>query len=111
MTVYYRITELAKERNITISELEKRTNLPAGTIYNWKNSKPNAEYLAKVAIALKTTSEYLLGFTDDVSPVQSDDLTQAQKEVAYFIDPSATREDIEQIKQLVEIAKLSKRRL
>jgi hypothetical protein len=38
-------------------------------------------------------------------------LTEGQKQVAYFIDPSATPEEIEQIKKLVEIAKLSKHRL
>lgn len=46
-----------------------------------------------------------------MNPTVSEDLTEAQKEVAYFINPSATREEIAQIKQLVEIAKLSKRRL
>lgn len=46
-----------------------------------------------------------------MNPTVFEDFTEAQKEIAYFINPYATREEIAQIKQLVEIAKLSKRRL
>lgn len=111
MSIFERTKETAQRQGLTVSMLEKRANLSENSLYTWKKSTPKADNLRKVADVLNVSTDYLLGRTDEMNPTSSDNLTPAQKEVAYFIDPSATKEDIEQIKQLVEIAKLSKRRL
>ena len=76
-----------------------------------KSLLPKQTTSKKVADVLHVSTDYLLGRTDEMNATSSDDLTEPQRQVAYFIDPQATKEDIEQIKKLVEIAKLSKRRL
>ena len=42
------------------------------SIYSWKTSKPGMENLQKVAKVLHTSTDYLLGNTDDPSPVYKD---------------------------------------
>lgn len=111
MTIYERTELTAKQRGLSMPELERKAGLGEKSIYSWKRSTPKSDNLAKVANVLHVSTDYLLGLTDTMNPINSDDLTEAQKEVAYYIDPRATKEDIEQIKQLVEIAKLSRRRL
>lgn len=111
MSILNRTKEVAKLRGISLTDTAIKAGLAEKSIYSWGRSTPKADNLQKVADVLHVSTDYLLGRTDIMNPTSSDDLTQAQKEVAYFIDPSATKEDIEQIKQLVEIAKLSKRRL
>ncbi|MGQ2283478.1 transcriptional regulator [Leuconostoc pseudomesenteroides] len=64
MNVYHRVTSLAKQKKISISSLEKSADLPNGTIYNWKNSKPNIDYVSRVAGVLNTTVDYLVGRTN-----------------------------------------------
>lgn len=116
-----RIKELRTQKKLTQQGLADIINSSRGTVAKYEGDERNPSYamLSLIADALDTTVDYLQGKTD--SPLKtshngSDDgdeikLTEAQKQVAYFIDPSATQEDIEQIKKLVEIAKLSKRRL
>lgn len=111
MTLISRTKDIAKLRGLSLDDVALKAGLSAKSIYNWGRNSPKSENLQKVADVLNVSTDYLLGRTDDMNPTSSDNLTPAQKEVAYFIDPSATKEDIEQIKQLVEIAKLSKRRL
>lgn len=55
-----RIKALAAERNLTISEIERRCGLKAGTIRRWDKHTPRADNLAAVANILGTTVEYLL---------------------------------------------------
>ncbi|AQN79783.1 transcriptional regulator [Leuconostoc garlicum] len=111
MTLISRTKDIAKLRGLSLDDVALKAGLSAKSIYNWGRNSPKSENLQKVADVLNVSTDYLLGRTDEMNPTSSDNLTPAQKEVAYFIDPSATKEDIEQIKQLVEIAKLSKRRL
>ena len=115
-----RIKELRKQKKLTQSELAKKINASRMAIANYETDRNNPSYamLSLIADALDTTVEYLQGKTDNAlkTPAVDDNgdeppLTEGQKQVAYFIDPSATPEEIEQIKKLVEIAKLSKRRL
>lgn len=111
MTLISRTKDISKLRGLSLDDVALKAGLSAKSIYNWGRNSPKSENLQKVADVLNVSTDYLLGRTDEMNPTSSDNLTPAQKEVAYFIDPSATKEDIEQIKQLVEIAKLSKRRL
>lgn len=111
MTLYERTTKLSKQRGYSLKNLAIKAGLAENSIYDWKKSTPKADNLQKVADVLHVSTDYLLGRTDEMNATSSDDLTEPQRQVAYFIDPQATKEDIEQIKKLVEIAKLSKRRL
>lgn len=111
MTILNRTKEVAKLRGISLTETAIKAGLAEKSIYSWDRSTPKADNLQKVADVLHVSTDYLLGRTDEMNPTSSDDLTEPQRQVAYFIDPQATKEDIEQIKKLVEIAKLSKRRL
>jgi len=111
MNVYSRVKPLADKRGLSIKELGEKFGISDAAIYRWQKHNPNSEIVAKLSEYFNVSSDYLLGLTDDPHLPGQDDMTPAQKEVAYFIDPRATEEDIEQIKKLVEIAKLSKRRL
>ena len=111
MTLLSRTKEIAKKRGMSMESLANKVGISKSGIYQWDKHEPKPSTIQKVADVLHVSTDYLLGRTDEMNPTSSDNLTPAQKEVAYFIDPSATKEDIEQIKQLVEIAKLSKRRL
>lgn len=111
MTLFERTKELSKSKGWNLQTTAEKAGLSQNAIYNWKNKEPSKVSLRAVASVLDVSTDYLLGRTDDINSTTDDELTPAQKEVAHFIDPSATQEDIEQIKKLVEIAKLSKRRL
>lgn len=115
-----RIKLLRKQKKLTQSELAEKINASRMAIANYETDRntPSFAMLSLIADALDTTVEYLQGETDsalktpDVDDIGDEQpLTEAQKQVAYFIDPNATADEIEQIKKLVEIAKLSKRRL
>ena len=115
-----RIKELRTQKKLTQSELAETINTSRVTISRIESEtrQPSYAMLSLIADALGTTVDYLQGKTDSPlkTPTVDDNgdeppLTEGQKQVAYFIDPSATPEEIEQIKKLVEIAKLSKRRL
>ncbi|MBZ1514262.1 helix-turn-helix domain-containing protein [Leuconostoc mesenteroides] len=115
-----RIKEQRKLKKLTQTELAELVNSSRSSIAQIETDKYNVSFamLSLIADALDTTVEYLQGKTDNPlkTPAVDDNgdeppLTEGQKQVAYFIDPSATPEEIEQIKKLVEIAKLSKHRL
>ncbi|MFT8600096.1 MAG: helix-turn-helix transcriptional regulator [Leuconostoc pseudomesenteroides] len=115
-----RIKELRTQKKLTQSELAETINTSRVTISRIESEtrQPSYAMLSLIADALDTTVDYLQGKTDSPlkTPAVDDNgdeppLTEGQKQVAYFIDPSATPDEIEQIKKLVEIAKLSKRRL
>lgn len=111
MALIDRVKEVSKKNGYSLTDVAIKAGIGEKSIYAWTKREPTVATLQKVADVLHVSTDYLLGRTDEMKHTSSDNLTPAQKEVAYFIDPSATKEDIEQIKQLVEIAKLSKRRL
>ncbi|MFH0350310.1 transcriptional regulator [Leuconostoc citreum] len=43
------------------------------SIYTWKNKTPNAKNLEKVANILDTNTDYLLGRSNDPSPIDEED--------------------------------------
>lgn len=64
MTIYQRIQELSKQRNISIRQLELTLGFSNGTLSGWKKSAPT-ERLLKVANYLDTTPNYLLTGKND----------------------------------------------
>lgn len=65
MILYERVSELAKKQGISVFELADKLKLSRNSIYSWKKSSPKAETLEKVADYFHTTTDYLLGRTDD----------------------------------------------
>lgn len=65
MTTFERIKKLAKKHHLTLVEVNDKANLGTRTIYHWKNKQPSNNNLAAVAKVLNTTTDYLLGRTDD----------------------------------------------
>lgn len=58
--MFDKIEKLCKEKNVSISKLEKTCNLGNGTIRNWKNSTPSVENLKKVADYFQVPVTYFL---------------------------------------------------
>lgn len=54
------ITQLCKEKGISIAKLERATGISNGTIGRWGTSSPTVENLQKVASYLGTTLDALL---------------------------------------------------
>jgi len=69
-----RLRAARKARGLSQEELAKFVNTTKGTISNYENgySTPSNEMLLKLADVLNTTTDYLLGRTDD--PSRPDDL-------------------------------------
>lgn len=64
MGLVERIKLLASEKKMTISELERKTNLGNGTISRWNSRVPGVDKLSKVADYFDVSVDYLLGKTD-----------------------------------------------
>lgn len=62
--LYLRISELAKQRKLSIRQLESDLNFGNGTINRWKHTKPGVDKLQLVADYFNVTTDYLLGRTD-----------------------------------------------
>lgn len=72
MTTIERIKKLSKKYNMNLQETAEKAGIGINTIYKWKNYDPKGTDLAKVADVLNTTTDYLLGRTDDVAKPQPD---------------------------------------
>ena len=58
--MYDKIRALAKEKGISIPDLEKKLGLGNGTISGWNTSSPSAEYLRRVANYFSVSMEFLM---------------------------------------------------
>lgn len=72
MTTFERIKKLAKKQHLTLSKVNDMSGIGTNSIYRWKNQTPTSDNLQKVAKVLHTSTDYLLGNTDDPSPVHKD---------------------------------------
>lgn len=76
MTIYERTESIAKERGLSMPELEKKAGLGEKSIYSWKRSTPNSDKLARVADVLHVSTDYLLGRTP-IKNVESNKVPKA----------------------------------
>lgn len=62
LIVYENVKKLCDEKHITVMALEKAAGIANGTVgkWKWRNAKPLAETLLKVATALGTTVDELM---------------------------------------------------
>lgn len=65
MNTYEIIKELAKQKKISIRQLEIRFGYSNGYLAKWKSNTPNADELAKLANFFGVSVDYLLGRTDN----------------------------------------------
>lgn len=65
-----RLKFLRRQNNLSQEELAKKINTSKGTISNYENkhSTPSNEMLKELADILNTTTDYLLGRTDNYEP-------------------------------------------
>jgi transcriptional regulator with XRE-family HTH domain len=68
-------------------ELAKLVNTTKGTISNYENghSTPSNEMLVKLATVLNTTTDYLLGRTDDPQRTEENEL-KSTKDIIEFLE-------------------------
>ena len=69
-----RILSLIERNNITAAQLLRETKLNSGSMAQWKKgiAKPSYGALVKIADYFRVSVDYLLGSTDDPSPVGGD---------------------------------------
>ncbi|HGW2851949.1 TPA: helix-turn-helix domain-containing protein [Enterococcus faecalis] len=93
MTLFERISYLAKKQGLSVFDLAEKLNLSRNSIYSWKKSSPKAETLEKVAEYFDVTTDYLLGRTENPNSdsleegeittffrVNTEDLTESEKD-------------------------------
>lgn len=59
--IFKKISELCKEKGISVAKLERETGISNGTISRWGTSSPTVEKLEKVADYFGVTVDSLLG--------------------------------------------------
>ncbi|WP_407969040.1 helix-turn-helix domain-containing protein [Bacillus altitudinis] len=93
-----RIKSVRKEKGLTQKELAKRLKTTKGTISNYENghSTPSNFMLKDLADVLNTTTDFLLGRTENISSEQVEyDLNDPELQTA-FKDVSGFSEDARQ---------------
>ncbi|WP_176745364.1 helix-turn-helix domain-containing protein, partial [Enterococcus faecalis] len=77
MTLFERISYLAKKQGLSVFDLAEKLNLSRNSIYSWKKSSPKAETLEKVAEYFDVTTDYLLGRTENPNSdsLEEDEIT------------------------------------
>ncbi|WP_270277139.1 helix-turn-helix domain-containing protein [Enterococcus casseliflavus] len=70
MTLFERISDLAKKRDKSLKEVAEELGLSRNAIYQWRTSSPKADTLQKVAKYFNVTTDYLLNGTN-ASPTNS----------------------------------------
>lgn len=105
MTIVDRIKNLSNSKNITIAELERRINIPNGTIRRWNTSVPGVDKIKKVADYFDVSVDYLLS-RDEESEfeafINDPNLQVMMREIA-----ESPEEKREQLRQMWDIIKKS----
>ena len=71
MNTYEIIKELAKEKKLSIRQLEIDFGYSNGYLSKWKNNTPNADELSRLADYFNVSVDYLLGRTENKNLPQS----------------------------------------
>ena len=61
MDLYEKIKELAKQKNVSIRQIEENLNWGNGVIGRWKKAKPSYDKLEAIADYFHVSVDYLLG--------------------------------------------------
>ena len=107
MSVLYKIKDLANEKGVSLSELERSIGVSNGSISKWEKSSPKADTLQKVADYFNVSVDYLLGRTNNrfygLSDKQREiSIEQALKSVMSYDGKPMTDNDREILKGIIE---------
>lgn len=111
MTVFERIQELAKNQGKSVKQISKELGFGESTIYKWKIQSPKIEYLEKVAAKLNTTTDYLIGKTDNPNIKENlldeseNDLIAAFRLESNNMSPEEKKKFNQSLKGMMRIAK------
>ncbi len=85
MNLFERVKGFADAKKMSINEDEEHLGLSKNVLYKWKTQVPNGKVISMVADYFGTTTDYLLGRTDNPAIIAS-----AEEDFADF--PSAQTE-------------------
>ncbi|MGX2944185.1 helix-turn-helix domain-containing protein [Enterococcus alishanensis] len=111
MTVFERIQELAKNQGKSVKQISKELGFGESTIYKWKIQSPKIEYLEKVAAKLNTTTDYLIGKSDNPNIKENlldeseNDLIAAFRLESNNMSPEEKKKFNQSLKGMMRIAK------
>ncbi|MFS7398537.1 helix-turn-helix domain-containing protein [Carnobacterium maltaromaticum] len=99
-----RLRELRKKHGLTQTQLGKLINLSHVSISGYENNTrlPDAEILSKLADVLNTTTDYLLGRTNNP---KKDTTKTTDAQFLFFEKENLTSEDEDYLKLMVETMK------
>ena len=99
-----RIKSIRVEMGHTLESLGELIGADSKAVWRWESGKnvPDAESLGKLAQALHTNSDYLLGFTDDPAPIGLDGNLTLKERIA--ISEWRKGDKIKAIKSIIEDA-------
>lgn len=99
LTFGNRIRSLRKKYRLTQLELSAKVEIPKSTLAGYENGlrRPKFETIEKLAEVLHTSSDYLIGISDDPHPSKpTKDLRKLLKQEDYHIDgKKLTNEDLD----------------
>lgn len=106
MTLFERVKKTAKERGLSLLQLNEKAKLGKNAIYKWSKQKPSTENLQKVATVLHVSVDYLLGRTDNPEPLSEQPAKQRTSDLlAAHIDDDATPDQVQDIIDYIEFKK------
>ncbi|MGX7200638.1 helix-turn-helix domain-containing protein [Enterococcus nangangensis] len=104
-----RLKALRKKNKLTQSELSKKLNIKPVTIssYELGNSTPNNDMLIALSKIFDVSTDYLLGRTDDPSPLSKEEkrnltIEEALDNVMTYDDKPVSDHDREVLRRLFE---------
>lgn len=101
-----RIRILRKKHNYTQLELSEKVEIPKSTLAGYENGirRPKFETVEKLAQVLHTSSDYLIGITDDPQPSKpTKDLRKLLQSSDYHIDgKKLSNDDLEFAIKIIE---------
>lgn len=107
MALVERIKKLSKKYNMNLQTVAQKAGLGINAIYRWKDQTPTIESLGNVAKVLHTSTDYLLGNTDDPAPANNKeehpyvDISDDEKIYSYRGKP-VPKEYLDVIRNLME---------
>ena len=94
MNTYEIIKELAKEKKMSIRQLEMNFGYSTGYLAKWKNNTPNSDELSRIADFFNVSVDYLLGRE---TASKETELRKALENVLSFDGEEMTESDKEAI--------------
>lgn len=86
MTLFERVSDLAKKQHIGLKELAVKLGLSESAIYQWRKSSPKTETLEKVADYFNVSMDYLQGRTDNPNVIDIEEQPSMAKQVMMRMD-------------------------